>query len=1381
MKAKILIPIFAVILIFMPLASALIIEDFEDISDWDKEWGHLDFYGQSNDSVFGNYSMIISSAAEYGSWAGKVETPRLNSYWNPGKDWSGYIGLTLWMKRGTTGRGTPLCNPTIRFKVMSNNSGYNLAYYFSISNTEWQKYFFPFSTNMTAVQKIIIDIDGCNNGGMYDLYIDNLELVTKTPTQQATISGDNITVNSISDAYALVSWNTTAAGDSRVEYGTSPTYSMTAINLTNSTSHSVLLNPLTPDTTYYLTAKTCNASGCIQSSNYTFHTLKTTNYQLAGCYIGAYGDWNDNGLSFSDFDKFESIATGINKHTAIVLLYKWWDSAWKVDNDRDKGDDFPIGDANLIDGHKSIIYITWEPRYTKTEIYYLDDVINGKWDTYIRNYALAAKAYNKTIFMRFLQEMNGNKYDWTAENNGNMIKTGFGDPNKEDGPERVVAAWKYAVDIFRSVGATNVQWIWSPTQHNSSMTGNLSDYYPGDNYVDWLSANGFNFGNPYMGFNDLFLKHYADLKGINSTKPIMLGDFGSVEGAGNKSAWIQDAFAQIKSKYPSIKVFNWFGKTMTEGNTLVDSGLSSKSAFQQAMNDPYYIAYPYSMNSGSVGISNITVTSISDTYAVVIWKTASPSNTSIQYTNGINSNSTTKSELNLDHMTVLYPLASSSTYYYHIQSCTASLCEESAQLSFTTLPKTNYSLQGAYTGAYVDYNERDGYGVKQSDFDKFESIATGINKHAAMILMFQTWGASCNGAYTSTGDSDGDGGQDFPIASANFIANHNSILHITWEPRFCPTPGKYVLDNIIEGRWDSYINNYATAIKNYNHTVIVRLMHEMDIGQPWGGPNNGGSQLTGFGDPNKEDGPERLIAAWRHVVDIFRSKNITNVEFDWAPWGGTSTWGGTMDYAKYYPGDSYVDWLGVSDFNYGTNAGTWKSFDDMFFYSYASIHSLSPSKPMMISEFAAGEIGGNKSAWIQDAFTKIKEKYPSYKAFNWFNIYKESNFLVDSSPESKEAFQQVMSDPYYKQWININDTSESSCIANWTSAFTGWTSCSKGDSKTRTKYYRDTNNCNVSAPQNETETSVCDYCISAWQNINGPCRSDNTFVIGYVYTNTCCKETGLSSDCSIPLNATSSCDYCTPDWKEMNTSCQSDNRIIGYYTDKNNCYALTGLSSDNNPPEPKVYPCPSEPIQPDPNPIQEKNTMPSICMEKCGGNYPYWQGQIWIEPLTKDAYPKRWSLSSECTGAIGTNGIYGPTNLYNMKNNDPYWTYWTMFCSSKEDSYKICTSCGGDYPNNGGAIWTETGDSNAPKNFVFGDQCSSPASQKNSNWLSVCSKDNDVAFCSRSCGGEYSQWHGQIWLATGTQDAPKNNIYGDGCSEPAGWKNDNWIMLCGKN
>ena len=99
----------------------------------------------------------------------------------------------------------------------------------------------------------------------------------------------------------------------------------------------------------------------------------------------------------------------------------------------------------------------------------------------------------------------------------------------------------------------------------------------------------------------------------------------------------------------------------------------------------------------------------------------------------------------------------------------------------------------------------------------------------------------------------------------------------------------------------------------------------------------------------------------------------------------------------------------------------------------------------------------------------------------------------------------------------------------------------------------------------------CNYCNSTWININSTCRADDSFTFEYSYTNNCCADTGLPSDCNIPLNGTGWCDYCTPrmtnsswsDWYNS-TNCLSTDTLTQARTrlqfDANNCGELANVT-----------------------------------------------------------------------------------------------------------------------------------------------------------------------------------------------------------------------------
>lgn len=251
---------------------------------------------------------------------------------------------------------------------------------------------------------------------------------------------------------------------------------------------------------------------------------------------------------------------------------------------------------------------------------------------------------------------------------------------------------------------------------------------------------------------------------------------------------------------------------------------------------------------------------------------------------------------------------------------------------------------------------------------------------------------------------------DFPKSVCDGYAANGTIPHVSWEP-FGATNS---LANIISGSRDAYIKKWAQAAKAFSKPLFVRWALEMNGDwYDWDGTHTGGATLTGFGDPTKPDGPERFVAAHRHIHDLFKAEGVTNVSWVFAP---NIISYPTVDWnkiANYYPGEAYIDWLGLDGYNWGnTNSGSWESFDQVFRGPYTTITSLGP-QPVMIAEFASAEIGGNKAEWIKDAFAKIKSGYPKMKAITWFNINKETDWRVNSSDATLKAFQLAISDPYF--------------------------------------------------------------------------------------------------------------------------------------------------------------------------------------------------------------------------------------------------------------------------------------------------------------------------------------------------------------------------------
>lgn len=310
--------------------------------------------------------------------------------------------------------------------------------------------------------------------------------------------------------------------------------------------------------------------------------------RIPGVYLGTF-----HGTSVSSLDLFERIGKGV----AISGVYLNWS----------KGFNNGLLSANRYAGRVTLI--TWEffPGATKTARDYegrvLEAIIDGHYDDYLDTWSKGMTEFGKPVLLRFGHEMNGDWYPWSGVFNGGGTLDGYGDPTLADGPERYVAAYRYIHDRFTQNGADNVLWVWCPNAPFSGMQTALGDwnnaaaYYPGDDYVDWMCFDGYNWGASSFGqtfnakwtsFDEIFASSYAELQAINPEKPIIIGEFSSTEEGGDKAAWITDTFQKIRSDYPQIRAIIWF-HISKETDWRINSSDAALEAYRNAVADDYWL------------------------------------------------------------------------------------------------------------------------------------------------------------------------------------------------------------------------------------------------------------------------------------------------------------------------------------------------------------------------------------------------------------------------------------------------------------------------------------------------------------------------------------------------------------------------------------------------------------------------------------------------------------------------------------------------------------------------------------------------------------------------------------------------------------------------
>jgi hypothetical protein len=233
---------------------------------------------------------------------------------------------------------------------------------------------------------------------------------------------------------------------------------------------------------------------------------------------------------------------------------------------------------------------------------------------------------------------------------------------------------------------------------------------------------------------------------------------------------------------------------------------------------------------------------------------------------------------------------------------------------------------------------------------------------------------------------------DFPADAARRSAAAGAVPQVTWEP-WDPAAGPdqqtYPLSRIAAGDFDDYVSRWADQVTTYAAPVMLRFAHEMNTGTyPWG-------EVDGRND----DGS--YVAAWRHVHEIFDRAGADNVTWVWSP---NVPFPGSTDLAAVFPGDDYVDAVALDGYNWSSlhpDTG-WQSFEEVFGAGLDDLDDLT-DRPRLIGEVASAEEGGDKAAWVAGMFAYLRD-HSEVCGFTWFDIAKETDWRIDSTPASLEAF-----------------------------------------------------------------------------------------------------------------------------------------------------------------------------------------------------------------------------------------------------------------------------------------------------------------------------------------------------------------------------------------
>jgi mannan endo-1,4-beta-mannosidase len=191
-------------------------------------------------------------------------------------------------------------------------------------------------------------------------------------------------------------------------------------------------------------------------------------------------------------------------------------------------------------------------------------------------------------------------------------------------------------------------------------------------------------------------------------------------------------------------------------------------------------------------------------------------------------------------------------------------------------------------------------------------------------------------------------------------------------------PGHTSLAAIAAGHSDAYLRSYADEVKAYGHSVIIGFAAEMNGDwDPWG---------------YRHTPAAVFVAAWRHVVTVFRQQTADNVIWLWTI---NITQPGTGPAQNWWPGANYVTWVGIDGYYYKRDY----TFDDAFLPTIAEVRIFT-QRPIILSEIGIGPVAG-QAAKIPDLFAGVRANH--LLGFVWFDqtqvggVYHQDWRLKDNS------------------------------------------------------------------------------------------------------------------------------------------------------------------------------------------------------------------------------------------------------------------------------------------------------------------------------------------------------------------------------------------------
>lgn len=206
--------------------------------------------------------------------------------------------------------------------------------------------------------------------------------------------------------------------------------------------------------------------------------------------------------------------------------------------------------------------------------------------------------------------------------------------------------------------------------------------------------------------------------------------------------------------------------------------------------------------------------------------------------------------------------------------------------------------------------------------------------------------------------------------------SYGALYFQVWEPY------GVTIQQIASGASDDYIERFAASVRALNLPIALSFGHEMNGNwYPWG---TQATTAAGF------------VAAWRHIHDLFAKVGATNVIWVWDPNDVYPV--PDVKLQPLYPGDAYVDWIGVT--GYWTENGP-HTYGQLFLPTLLDVRQFT-NKPFIIAETGV-EAGANQDSSVNALFDAVST-HADILGFVWYDYNRQGDWRLENRPDVQAAF-----------------------------------------------------------------------------------------------------------------------------------------------------------------------------------------------------------------------------------------------------------------------------------------------------------------------------------------------------------------------------------------